>query len=172
MLALALSLFAVLVAAAPAEPDALLAPETRQSLALRARYGVPVPQSSAKVYVYSVAAHHTRTEWSTIAWRNADGAWAVSQMGEEGPGGLLAIEPRLLPQTAKKLSAREGLYLDQLLRAKGLYREAPRRSGEVGVGAPFHVMEIVGDEGRTVVRWNGRLRGRAGLVADIVLGRE
>jgi hypothetical protein len=148
------------------------APEIEQSLALRARYGVVIPQAREIIRVDGIGTHHVMTEWSTIAWRDAAGLWRISAVGEDGPGGLLPIERRLLPETIRTLPVREGRALDRLLRSDGLYRETVRRTGEIGIGAPFHVMEIVSPSGRTVVRWNGRLRGRTGHVANIVLGHD
>ena len=148
------------------------APEIEQSLALRARYGVVTPEAREIIRVDSIATHHIMTERSTIAWRDAAGLWRISAVGEDGPGGLLPIEKRLLPETIRTLSAREGRALDLLLQSDGLYRETVRRTGDIGIGAPSHVMEIVTPVGRTVVRWNGRLRGRAGHVADILLGQD
>jgi len=168
-------LAALLVSPAPSAFGQTLdrsGPDIEQSLALRARYGVATPEAREIVRIDSVAVHHIRTEWSTIAWRDAAGLWRISAVGEEGPGGLLTIEKRLLPETIRTLPARDGQALDRLLRSHGLYRETVRRTGEIGIGAPFHVMEIVTPVGRTVVRWTGRLRGRTGHVADIVLGHD
>ena len=148
------------------------APEIERSLALRARYGVVAPEAREIIRIDSVGVHHIMTEWSTIAWRDAAGLWRISAVGENGPGGLLPIERKLLPETIRTLPAREGRALDRLLRSHGLYREAVRRTGKIGIGAPFHAMEIVTPSGRTVVRWNGRLRGRSGHVADLVLGHD
>lgn len=163
------SLFVVafLAAASPA-PDASLARESVESLALRERYKVPAPRGEATIYVRSVAAHHIRSEFSTIAWRDASGAWSVSRMGEDGPGGLLPIETRLLPEEVRKLSAEEGRALDLLLAETALYDETPAEGRRPGIGTPFHVMEIVVGDRRAVFRWYGRLEARAGKVADLV----
>jgi hypothetical protein len=147
-------------------------PEIGRSLALRERYGVAVPEAREIIHIDSVAVHHTRLEWSVIAWRDAVGLWRISAVGEDGPGGLLPIERRLLPETISTLPARHGRALDRLLRSSALYREPVRRTGDIGIGAPFHVMQIVTPAGRTIVRWDGRLRGRTGHVADIVLGHD
>jgi len=171
--ALTSCLFALLSVAAPIGSVAPRPPEIVESLALRAAYGVPSPQGSATVYVHSIAVHHTRTDWSTIAWRGADGVWSVSVMGQEGPGGLLRdIKKSPIPEEVRTLSAREGRSLDRLLADRALYRETPRHGAVTGVGAPYHIMEIVSPEGTLVVRWDGRLRGRGGHVADLVLGSD
>ncbi len=168
-------LIGLLVSPAPLASGQTLdrsAPEIEQSLALRARYGVAAPEAREIIRVDSIAVHHTRTEWSTIAWRDTAGLWRISAVGEDGPGGLLPIEKSLLPERIRTLPARDGRALDRLLRSDGLYRETVRRTGDIGIGAFVHVMEIVTPTGKTVVRWDGRLRGRTGHVADIVLGHD
>lgn len=60
--------------------------------------------------------------------------------------------------------------LDNLIKDPSLYAEEVQRKGDVGIGAPYHVMAIVSPYGRTTVAWGGRLVGTNGAVADIVLG--
>jgi hypothetical protein len=167
--------FGLLVfATAPLSPgqNGQLAPEIEQSLMMRANWRAPIPKGDATIYVHSVGVHHIKTDQSTIAWRDRQGGWSISQIIQDGPGGLLRIEKELTEQDEKKLSAADGQRLDKLLRDQELFKEKPRRTGTIGVGAPFHVMEIVSPSGRVVTRWDGRLRGRLGRVADLVLGRE
>jgi hypothetical protein len=66
----------------------------------------------------------------------------------------------------------EARSLERLIRDPDRYSGEVRRTGETGVGAPSHVMAIVTPFGRTAVKWDGRLRGLSGEVADIVLGHE
>ncbi len=66
----------------------------------------------------------------------------------------------------------EGVDLDQLLRDKRLYDEnSHSKDNRLRVGAAEHTMEIVTPRGRKVVTWIGRLVGRTGKVADLVMGR-
>ena len=158
-------LAAIAIATAP------LAPETQHGLDLRARYGVEAPTSLQTVHIQSASAHHLSEDYSALATRGADGRWTVSIVGEEGPA-LLRIETRLIPETRKTLSAQEGEALDRLLAKTALYRQAsPAMPRDIGVGAAFHTMEIRAPQGRSVIHWVGRLRGNAGRVADLVIGR-
>ncbi len=101
----------------------------------------------------------------------ARAAGRSAALAQDGPGGLLAIEKRLTFNAEAALPAAEGRRLDALLRERGLYAEKPRRTGSATVGGASHVMEIVAPTGHVVVRWEGRLEGRLGGVADMVLGR-
>ena len=120
----------------------------------------------------SVAVHHTHHEGSTIAWKDETGTWQWSQASEVGPGGLLRVERKLEAHQTKALTEDQARSLERLIREPELYSGEVRRTGQSGVGAPFHVMAIVTPFGRTIVRWDGRLGGPSGEVADIVLGHE
>lgn len=147
-----------------------LAEETHKGLALRARHGVEAPTGPPMVHVHSISAHHLSYEFSTIATRDRRGIWTVSQVGEEGSA-LLNIETQLIAETRRVLTSPDARRLDRLLANPELYRPVPTQLPDVGVGAPFFTMEIVTPGRRTVVRWMGRLRGPAGQVADLVIGR-
>jgi hypothetical protein len=145
------------------------APEITQSIELRSRHNVPTPEGEPVIYVDSISVHHTRDEESAVATRDAAGHWHVSVVIEEGPG-LLKVEQRLISNDARTLSDAEGRQLDELLRHADLYRESPERPEASAVGAMFHTMEIDTSAGHTVIRWTGRLRGKAGTIADLVIG--
>lgn len=155
----------------PNETPVTVSTATQESFALRGRYNVKIPESSDIVYIRSVGVHHMRTEFSTIAWRSNSGGWIVSQVGEDGPGGLVKIKPRLIPETVLKLSDRDSRKLDKILSSTAVYHEQLKRSGTLGIGAPTHEMEIASSRGRKLVKWDGRLKGKAGRVADIILNR-
>jgi hypothetical protein len=164
----------ILLAASAPEPGVQggqLAPEIEQSLAMRASWKVSIPKSDTTIYIHSVAVHHVRSEQSTIAWRDQQGIWTISQVVQDGPGGLLTIEKQLIRQEVRRMAASDERKLDKLLEGRALLQEKPRRTGTIGVGAPLHVMEIVTSTNSVVVRWDGRLRGKLGRVADILLGR-
>lgn len=148
-----------------------LAPEIKQSLSMRESWHVDVPHCQVTIYEQSVAVHHIRTDQSTIACRNDIGIWTISQIAQDGPGGLLAIQKSLSRRTETRPASADAQKLDGLLSQRSLYAEAVRRTGGPEIGAPFHVMQIVSPAGSVVVRWNGRLLGRLGQVADIVLGK-
>ena len=116
--------------------------------------------------------HHVHSETSTIVWLDEGGSWHWSQATEAGPGGLLRMERELRSHETKKLTEREARSLERLIRDPTLYNSKVRRTGQIGVGAPLHVMAIVTPFGRTTVKWDGRLRGPNGRVADVVLGHE
>ncbi len=169
------ALLAVTCSSLPRNADAgiLLADlsqEVRQSLELRGRYNAPVPKSELIVYVDSISVHHTREEQSAIAARGADGHWQMSFV-EEGPG-LLKVEQRLVSSRTNTLSDAKSRELDNLLKQAALYRENSKTTDIPVVGAMFHTMEIDTPTGHTVIRWTGRLRGKAGAVADLVIGSE
>jgi hypothetical protein len=94
----------------------------------------------------------------------------VISIGETGPA-LLQIPTRVSPEERKILTPRESQDLDRLLHWRALYRQASPRAREVGPGAAFHTLEIVTPQGHAVFRWTGRLRGWAGAVADLIMGR-
>lgn len=100
------------------------------------------------------------------------GRWQRSQVIEVGPGGLLPIERKLESNETAKLPDRDARLLDRLIKDPKLYEVRVRRTGEIGIGAPGHVMAIVTPYGRTTLKWDGRLRGKAGTVADLVLGHD
>jgi hypothetical protein len=165
-------LFVLLQTGAPAaSATAQLAPEIRQSLSMRESWHVDVPHCQATIYEQSVAVHHIRTDQSTIACRDDNGIWTISQIAQDGPGGLLAIQKSLVRRTEVKPALADARKLDGLLSRRSLYSEVVRRTGRPEIGAPFHVMQIFSAAGSVVVRWNGRLLGRLGQVADIVLGK-
>ena len=147
------------------------APELVSGFELRDRYKLPKPIGGTAVYVDSVAVHHTRVEASTIVWKDASGTWSRSQAVEEGPG-LLPLKPQLDSSETKALTADEVQAVEQLIRDPSLYSGHVERTGSLGVGAPFHVMAIITPYGRTTVKWDGRLLGTSGKLADIVLGHD
>jgi hypothetical protein len=146
--------------------------EIARGFELRDRYNLPKHVGGTAIFVDSVAVHHLYSEASTIVWRDETGRWRRSQAVEEGPGGLLAIERRLQSNETRSLTDAEARSLERLIRDKTLYSGKVRRTGKVGIGAPLHVMAIVTPFGRTTIRWDGRLRGASGALADIVLGHE
>lgn len=146
--------------------------ELVRAFELRDRYELPKPSGSATVYIDSVAVHHVYSEASTIAWRDPEGRWHRSQVAEDGPGGLLDIERRLDSNSETIFSSDDAEQLDRLISDFGLYSGAVKRTGETGIGAPYHVMSIVSQWGRVTVRWDGRLRGKTGRMADIILGHD
>lgn len=139
---------------------------------LRDRYGLPRHIGGTAIYVDSVAVHHLREEASTIIWRDASGRWHRDQAIEIGPGGLLAVKRQLESDHSSILSEHDATALEKLIRDRSLYTGDVRTAGELSIGAPFHVMAIVSPYGRTVVRWDRRLVGVSGKVADVVLGRD
>jgi hypothetical protein len=153
-----------------APPSAPTAPEITRSLTLRDRYGVPHPQGIATIYIDSVAVHHTRAEGSTIAWKDAAGVWHWSQVSETGPGGMLPIERKMDYNRDRLLSASDAQALDALIRNPALYSGKVKLTGEPGIGAPYRVMEILSPKGHVILRWEARLVGPPGAVADILLG--
>ena len=70
------------------------------------------------------------------------------------------------------LADAEAEALERLIREPELYHGEVLRSDKIGVGAPRHVMAIITPFGRTTVKWNGRLLGIKGEIADIVLGSD
>jgi hypothetical protein len=146
--------------------------EIKSALALREKYGIQEPVSASIIYVDSISVHHTKQEYSTIGWRGKNGDWSISGMGEDGPGGLLVISPMVIPERVGKLSVIDNTALDHLLDSRKLYEESPRsRLDKTSHVATSHTMEIITPNGHVVVRWVGRLKGRLGQVADIVLGK-
>lgn len=165
-----LLLLAATLAGPLAAAQTSLAPETEKCLALRAKYGVETPASEDRVLAYSEAEHHTAQAYCAVAWRDADGRWTVSGTGEESSG-LLRIPTAQIPETKRVMTPSEGLQMDRLLASRALYRQGSPKDGELGVGAMFHTIEIVSPHGHQVIRWTGRLKGKAGQVADLVMGR-
>jgi hypothetical protein len=145
------------------------APEIKDSIALRARYDVPTPEAEPVIYVDSMSVHYLREEQATVATRDADGHWRVSAVVEEGPG-LLKVEQHLVSNDVRSLSDSESHQLDVLLKGVDIYRERSRPSDYPGPGVMSHAMEINTSAGHMVIRWIGRLRGKAGAVADLVIG--
>lgn len=154
-----------------AAADPLDAPELARSFKLRERYGLSKPVGDTAIYIDSVAVHHTYDEGSTIAFKDERGHWQWSQASETGPGGLLPIERKLTSSRARSLSDSDAQSVERLIRDPALYSGTVEREGDVGIGAPAHVMGIVTPFGRTIIRWDGRLLGPAGELADILLGQ-
>lgn len=145
-------------------------PEIEKALALRSRLGVSAVAVPVAVLVHSQRAHHLTAELATLATRDARGVWTISSIGEERSG-LVAVNPRVIPEQVRALSPSAGAKLDKLLASGATYKERIRTKGQVGIGAPSHTMEIITPERRRVIQWNGRLTGNAGKIADLVLGR-
>ena len=149
-----------------------LEPEIARGFELRGRYNLPTHVGGTAIYVDSEAVHHVYTEASTIAWKDETGKWQWSQAVEIGPGGLLHVERKLESQESRALTEAETRRVEHLIGDRRLYSGEVRRTGAAGIGGAFHVMAIVTPFGRTTVRWDGRLRGPSGEVADIILGHE
>jgi hypothetical protein len=166
------ALLAALIAAVQPQPAAAsgLAPETIQAIQLRRRLGIRDPEGPSVIYVHSEAAHHLTDEYTRVATRGADGRWTIVLIGEERSG-ILQIEPRPLPQETTALGPADSAALDRLLHLRALYNQRPPREREAALGAYVHAMEIVTPRGHVVMRWTGRLRGRLGRVADLIMGR-
>ncbi|WP_344696232.1 hypothetical protein [Sphingomonas rosea] len=154
-----------------AATDPLNAPELTRSFGIRDRYGIPRHVGGTAIYIDSVARHFDYAEASTIAWRDKHGRWEWSQVSERGPGGLLPAKQELNSNKVRSLTDLEAKSVEDLIRNPALYNGIVETDGSHGVGAPSHVMGIVTPFGRTVIRWNGRLLGPAGDLADILLGR-
>ena len=156
--------------AEPMRPQ--LAPETLEAIRLRARLGVHELTSTSTIYVHSESAHYTTEDYTRIATLGANGRWTVVSIGEErsGPVGPPGV-PELIPEERRGLSAGDSDDLNRLLHRQALYHQQSPRPHEVAVGATFHTMEIVTPQGHVVLRWTGRLRGLAGVVADFIMGR-
>jgi hypothetical protein len=156
---------ALLLTAAPGQsvaPRPQLAEETMEAIRLRARLGTHELTSSQTIYVHSQSAHHVTEDFTRIATRGADGRWTVISIGEEraGPVGPPG-PPQPIPEERRVLTASESEHLDRLLHWPPLYHQSSPGERNLGVGAYFHVMEIVTPQGHAVLRWNGRLRGWA-----------
>ena len=148
------------------------AAEIARGFELRDRYGLPKHIGSTAIFFDSVSVHHDYREVSTIVWKDEADEWQRSQAIEAGLGGLLDIERKLVANEANSLTDAQAEALDRLIRRPDVYSGEVRRTGEIGVGAPYHVMAIITPFGRTTVEWDGRLRGANGAVADIVLGHN
>ncbi|HEX8667279.1 MAG TPA: hypothetical protein VF727_02780 [Allosphingosinicella sp.] len=85
---------------------------------------------------------------------------------------MLRIEHRIIPEERKTLLTQDSRQLDRLLARASLFREKSPRQRDVGVGAAFHTMEITTPHHHTVIRWTGRLRGKTGAVADLIMGHS
>jgi len=169
--ALALALAPLPLGAATRQAsDTSLSEGTRQGLALRARYGIAAPVGIVTISIDSIAVHHISEEYSLIAWRDAAGVWTMSQVGENGPA-LLAILREIIPETKRELSPAESQALDRLVGMRDLYREQPPKPPRyIAIGAAFHSMEIVTPRHHLVLPWTGRLEGKAGQIADLLMG--
>lgn len=140
-----------------------------RGLALRARHGIASPASKTIVHIYTIAVHHLREEFSTIAIRDASGHWQVSDVGETG-GALAPAKDELIPERKRTLSDVEGRTLDRLLADHMLYHETFVAHRQPEIGEPFHHIEVVTPGRRLEIDWIGRLRGRAGRIADLLVG--
>jgi len=153
----------------PGEAEKLRAPISHPGDDLRAELGLTLPASDMMIIASGEAVHHTRAEWSVVAWRSADGAWTVERAGRES-GHMFPMETKIFPLKRKLLSAEEARRLEQLIAAPALYREAVPLSIPP-IGGFESAMEIVTPKTSRLVKWGGRLTGRLGQVADIVIGR-
>jgi hypothetical protein len=75
-----------------------------------------------------------------------------------------------LPQETNRLGPAESAALDRLLRGRAFYGQRPARQRQAEIGAYMHPMESVTPQGHVVLRWTGRLRGRSGRIADLIMG--
>ena len=182
-----LPLLAFLALAEPAPARAATSPsapastqqETHPGDALRARLGRSLPASGQLVIIYGVSAHHERTEMSAVAWRDRPGTWEVEEAGETlslvpAPPGTppgQANAPRPVPVKTFPLTPEVAARLDQMLADPELYRTPERAGGYPPIGGWGFRMEIVTPSRHLVTSWGGRLEGRAGEVADAVIGR-
>jgi len=148
------------------------APELISGFELRDRYGLPKHIGDTAIYVDSVSVHHLRTEATTIVWKDGKGLWHRSQAVEIGPGGLLSVPRKLDSNQTRELTAAESQAVEQLIKEPSLYNGEAHRTGQLGLGAPSHVMAIITPYGRTTVQWDGRLVGTNGQMADLVLGHN
>ena len=165
---------AMLLAAGPGASLAApppVAEEIQEGLRLRARNGVQQLSSAWTIYVHTQSAHHLTEEYIRVATRGANGRWTLVSIGETRSG-LLHMPTQVLPEERRDFGSGDSEDLDRLLRWPPLYRQRSPRGREVGVGANFNTMEIVTPHGHAVFRWTGRLRGWAGAVADMVMGRD
>jgi hypothetical protein len=127
------------------------ATEIARGFELRDRYNLPTYIGSTAIYVDSVSVHHLYSEASTIVWKGQAGNWQRSQAVETSPGGLLRVERKLESHETTPLTDAEARTLERLLRVPELYSGEVRRTGEIGIGTPVHVMAIVKPFGRTTV---------------------
>ncbi len=146
-----------------------LGPPTERGLRLFGRYGQTPPKGDPVIYVYSQGAHFTAVEVMVIAARDPAGRWAIASLGEE-TSAMLTVQPKKVFDSLVDLSAKDAGNLDQLLTSPELYQEKDSMAQPPGEGGFIHSMEIVGPSGRLVIRWTGRLVGKAGAIADIVIG--
>lgn len=142
-----------------------------KSLELRTRYNIHIPDSEVAVYIDSTSIHHLREEQSTVATRDADGHWHISAVVEEGPG-LLNVEPHLVSNENRMLSETECRQLDELLNRGDLYREHWETRETPAIGTVHHTMEIHTSKGHMVIKWSGRLSGKVGAIADLIIGHD
>lgn len=103
-----------------------------------------------------------------VASLSKDGSWTIERAGEEGPG-LLGIDPRPLPTSSSKLSADDAGKLDVLLKDRDVFR-GEAAGGELAMGGYVSEMEIITPARTRRVDWAGRLAGKLGEIADLVIG--
>jgi hypothetical protein len=137
--------------------------------ALRARLGITLPHSDSMVIVRGVAQHHTKFEWSVVAWRSRTGTWTVERAGEESSG-LLKLGPQAIPSTKKILTVSEAAQLERLIKDRDVLKEVVVKTGQLSVGGYQSMMEIITPRGKRTVSWVGRLTGKLGAIADVVIG--
>jgi hypothetical protein len=136
--------------------------------ALRARLGITLPRSDSMLIVYGVAQHHTKSEWSVIAWRSPSGTWTIERAGEESSK-ILRVQRHALPSSRKVLTQSEAAKLDRLIKDKDVFRETVQ-GGKVSIGGFGSTMEIITRRSTRTVNWVGRLTGKLGEIADLVIG--
>jgi hypothetical protein len=139
---------------------------------LRDRYNLAKHIGATAIYVDSVSVHHLRSEASTIVWKDASGHWQRSQAVEIGPGGLLTIKRKLESNETRPLTAAEAEVVERLIADPNLYRNEVTRTGKLELGGWSHVMAIISPYGRTTIKWEGRLLGESGKIADVVLSQD
>lgn len=169
---LATLLASALIASTALAADTALSPEVRAGLETARRLGIDPPATLPVIYVDTVAEHYTHDEQILLAWRGGDGLWRLAG-GIETTGLMVKMNPDHQVRPLATLSRADSLALDRLLADRRLYRQASPPSPDLGVGAAFNTLEVVAPQGHLVIRWAGmRLRGRAGRIADILMGHD
>jgi hypothetical protein len=169
ILAVSLSACAGQTAALNADLSPPVSPEIARGFALRDRYNLPKYIGTTAIFVDSVSVHFISYETSTIVWKDSTGRWQRSQVSETGGVAPLPPKKNLNSNVNEPLSEQQSMMLDRLIANSLLYREKTQATGPQGPVGSSSAMAIVTPFGRTVVRWEGRLEGLSGAVADIVL---
>ena len=163
---------ALIASAALAADTTALSPEVQAGLETARRLGIDAPTTPPIIYVDSVAEHYTHDEQILLAWRGGDGRWRLAG-GIETTGLMVKMNPDHQVRPLATLSRADSLTLDRLLADRRLYRQASPAAPALGIGAAFNILEVVAPQGHLVIRWAGmRLRGRAGRIADILMGHD